>query len=191
MNTAMVIGIAALTFGQPETPKPVEYATLKKEVAMGRELVVYLKTPIPPNSPENHIAVKSFKGETKGVFRCYREGGKEVYTNYIPPQDTEKIVTIDGRKYHSHKCPYDGTVWAHPDGSTGPNDHDCPTCGRKEYYKYQIRVPSPTKTVVVPKKSETPKYETVPLYDFGSITGTKLNCPTGNCPNATPYRRSR
>lgn len=42
---------------------------------------------------------------------------------------------------HSHRCPFDGTVWTHGDGSFGNRAaHACPKCGRVIWQVYQRNV---------------------------------------------------
>lgn len=68
---------------------------------------------------------------------------REIETQPKPsPPPRGRVVT------HSHRCPYDGTVWWHDDSSYGSvRDHRCPTCGRVQWSVYQrgmrvIRAPN-------------------------------------------------
>lgn len=48
------------------------------------------------------------------------------------PVKTAKVAT------HSHRCPFDGTIWSHADDSFGKmSDHQCPACGRVQWQVYQ------------------------------------------------------
>lgn len=48
------------------------------------------------------------------------------------------VVRTTKAATHSHRCPYDGTVWAHADDSFGRvADHQCPQCGRVQWQVYQ------------------------------------------------------
>jgi hypothetical protein len=44
------------------------------------------------------------------------------------------------RDYHFHKCEDCQTIWKHSDVDflRPPNAHNCPNCGREEYYCYRV-----------------------------------------------------
>ena len=72
--------------------------------------------------------------------------------------------TVDG---HSHRCPYDGTVWSHTAASHGDaRAHTCPTCGRVQWDVYQQ-----TRVSVLPAK---------PTVAYMLVQTS--NCPGGVCP---------
>lgn len=45
----------------------------------------------------------------------------------------KSVAYIDAPGTHRHRCDYDGTIWSHATGGS----HNCPTCGRLQYYHYQ------------------------------------------------------
>lgn len=57
------------------------------------------------------------------------------------PRDPEPKTSVSIQKrvasppgWHSHRCPFDGTVWSHSSSSYGsPPDHHCPKCGRLQW----------------------------------------------------------
>ncbi len=70
---------------------------------------------------------------------------------------------------HSHRCPYDGTVFSHGDDQFGKAaSHACPACGRLVWEVYQ------------------PPAKQMPMPVFQSGGGS---CPNGHCP--LPTRRGR
>lgn len=52
------------------------------------------------------------------------------------PAEAAKVVKsgayVDPPGTHRHRCDYDGTIWSHATGGS----HNCPTCGRLQYYHY-------------------------------------------------------
>lgn len=72
---------------------------------------------------------------------------------------------------HSHRCPFDGTVWSHDDRSFGNADaHRCPTCGRL-VWQIHSRGPAPAPRALAP----------VPLGGgwYGPAASISAPCPPG------------
>lgn len=121
----------------------------------------------------------------RGVYRCWRgDDGEAKYESVT----TERVTTTTV-KGHSHRCPYDGTVWSHRDNDPTAS-HSCPKCGRVQLYQHDSNVAIPTQRVErVETKPETRTEPPTVVYPLQSVFPQRSNCPDGNCPTATPTRR--
>ncbi len=69
------------------------------------------------------------------LAKAQRDRPATVQVAITPAQAAAKQAKL---ATHSHRCPFDGTIWSHADDSFGKiGDHQCPQCGRVQWQVYQ------------------------------------------------------
>jgi uncharacterized membrane protein len=76
--------------------KPDPYRQVLKAVQSGGERIVYVGYRVPA-SAKNAVALASFDGNTKGVFRCYLQNGSPTYEerdDLIPTKEVTRTKVV-------------------------------------------------------------------------------------------------